>query len=88
MTDETEIYNATNEEEELRLYYEQQKEPRADDAAAVQAVVCIIIIISVIGVNIFLPDLGEALIRLIKELSSRQGFISDPLGILLKKWNG
>ncbi len=88
MTDDNRVEDEMYEDEQTDGLIELKKEPRADDSAAVQAVVCIVIAAALIGINIFRPDLGGELIALLKELSSREGFIEDPIGMILRRWMG
>lgn len=61
----------------------QKKEGRADDSAAMQTALCMIIAVGFIILNIFKPDMAEALFSRLRELSSNGNeVIPNPIDII------
>lgn len=60
-----------------------KKEGRADDSAAMQTALCMIIAVGFIILNIFKPDMAEALFSRLRELSSNGNeVIPNPIDII------
>ncbi|MDE6788535.1 MAG: hypothetical protein K2J47_04355 [Ruminococcus sp.] len=60
-----------------------KKEGRADDSTAMQTVLCMIIAVGFIILNIFKPDMAEALFLRLRELSSNGNeVIPNPIDII------
>ena len=60
-----------------------KKEGRADDSTAMQTALCMIIAVGFIILNIFKPDMAEALFSRLRELSSNGNeVIPNPIDII------